>query len=111
MEVIETCINKEPNANPSDVSPNASPNVFSVEAITKVLVFTTTLDVKIENDSQPTKIEGKQLCGVAKFEGIKNYGGTMFTRGEGDRHYLLLKALLIYAQEDPYMIKFLGQQK
>jgi hypothetical protein len=47
MELIETCINKESNANPSDVSPNASPNVFSVEAITKVLVFTTTLDVKI----------------------------------------------------------------
>jgi hypothetical protein len=30
---------------------------------------------------------------------------------EGDHHYLLLKALPIYAQEDPYMIKFLGQQK
>jgi hypothetical protein len=32
----------------------------------------------------------------------------MFTCGEGDHHYLLLKALLIYAQEDLYMIKFLG---
>jgi hypothetical protein len=35
----------------------------------------------------------------------------MFTRGEGDRHYLLPKALPIYAQKDLYMIKFLGQQK
>jgi hypothetical protein len=35
----------------------------------------------------------------------------MFTGGEGDRHYLLRKALPIYAQEDPYMIKFLNQQK
>ncbi len=44
MELIETCINNEPNANPSDVSPNASPNVLIVEAITKVLVSTTTID-------------------------------------------------------------------
>jgi hypothetical protein len=35
----------------------------------------------------------------------------MFIGREGDHHYLLLKALPIYAQEDPYMIKFLGQQK
>jgi hypothetical protein len=35
----------------------------------------------------------------------------MFTRGEGDRHYLLSKALPTYAQKDPYMIKFFGQQK
>jgi hypothetical protein len=28
MELIETCINKELNANPSDVSINASPNVL-----------------------------------------------------------------------------------
>jgi hypothetical protein len=101
MEVIETCINKEPNANPSDVSPNASPNVFGVEAITKVPIFTTTLEVKIENDSQPTEIKCKQLCGIAKIKGTKNYGGTMFTGGEGNRHYLLLEALPIYAQEDP----------
>jgi hypothetical protein len=54
MELIKTCINKEPNVNPSDVSPNASPNVFIVEAITKAPVSTTTVDVKKENDSQPT---------------------------------------------------------
>jgi len=35
----------------------------------------------------------------------------MFTCGEGDHHYLLPNALHIYAQEDLYMIKFLGQQK
>jgi hypothetical protein len=35
----------------------------------------------------------------------------MFTRGEGDHEHLLLKALPIYVQEDPYMIKFLGQHK
>jgi hypothetical protein len=35
----------------------------------------------------------------------------MFIGGEGDRHYLLLEALPIYAQEDPYMIKFLGWQR
>ncbi len=51
MEPIETCINKGPNANPSDVSPNALPNVLTIEAITKVPIFTTTLDVKKENDS------------------------------------------------------------
>jgi hypothetical protein len=51
MELIETSINKEPNANPSDVSPNASPNVLIVEVITKVPIFTTTVDVKKENDS------------------------------------------------------------
>jgi hypothetical protein len=28
IELIETCINKEPNANPSDVHINASPNVL-----------------------------------------------------------------------------------
>jgi hypothetical protein len=32
MELIETCINKKPTANPSDVSPNASLNVLTVEA-------------------------------------------------------------------------------
>jgi hypothetical protein len=35
----------------------------------------------------------------------------MFLGGEGDHHYLLLNALPIYAQEDPYMIKLLGCQK
>ncbi len=108
MELIKTCINKEPNANSSDVSPNASPNVFTIEAITKALAFTIALDVKKENDSWPTKVESRQLRGITKSEGTKNYGGTMFTCGEGDHHYLLLKALLIYAQEDLYMIKFLG---
>ncbi|CAM6018437.1 unnamed protein product [Sphagnum balticum] len=44
MELIKTCINKEPNANPSDVSPNASLNVLTVEAITKALVSTTRMD-------------------------------------------------------------------
>lgn len=111
MELIKTCINKEPNANSSDVSPNASPNVFTIEAITKALAFTIALDVKKENDSWPTKVESRQLRGIAKSKGTKNYGGTMFTCGEGDHHYLLLKALLIYAQEDLYMIKFLGQHK
>ncbi len=65
MELIETCINKEPNANSSDVSPNASLNVLTVEAITKALVSTITLDVKKENDSWPIKVEGKQLHGIA----------------------------------------------
>jgi len=51
MELIKTCINKEPNANSNDVSLNASPNVFTIEAITKALVFTIALDVKKENDS------------------------------------------------------------
>ncbi len=32
MELIKTCINKEPNANSNDVSPNASLNVLTVEA-------------------------------------------------------------------------------
>ncbi len=109
MELIKTCINKEPNANSSDVNPNASPNVLTIEAITKALVFTITLDVIKENDSWPTKVEGRQLRGIAKFEGTKTCGGIMFTCGEGDHHYLLPKALLIYAQEDLYMIKFLGQ--
>ncbi len=45
MELIKTCINKEPNAYPSDVSPNASHNVLDVETITKALVTTTTIDV------------------------------------------------------------------
>ncbi len=52
MELIETCINKESNANPSDVSPNASPNVFTVEAITKASILGATLDVREENHSQ-----------------------------------------------------------
>jgi hypothetical protein len=51
MELIDTCINKEPNANSSDVSLNASLNVLTVEAITKALVSTIALDVKKENDS------------------------------------------------------------
>jgi hypothetical protein len=45
MELIKTCINKELNTNSSDVSPNASPNVLIVEAITKALVFTTVVNV------------------------------------------------------------------
>jgi hypothetical protein len=61
MELIEICINKEPNANPSDVSPNASPNVLIVEAITKALVSTTIIDVKKENGSQPTRVEIRQI--------------------------------------------------
>jgi hypothetical protein len=65
MELIETCINKEPNANPSDVSTNASPNVLPVEAITKAPIFTTGIDVKKENDSQPTGIEGRQFHDIA----------------------------------------------
>ncbi len=65
MELIKICINKEPNANPNDVSPNASPNVLTVEAITKALVSTTAIDVKKENDSQPTGVEGKQFHGIA----------------------------------------------
>jgi len=68
-------------------------------------------DVREANDSQPRKFKGEQLCGIAKSKGTKNYGGIMFIRGEGDRHYLLLEALLMYAQEDPYMIKLLGWQK
>jgi hypothetical protein len=38
MELINTCINKELNANPNDVSPNASPSVLTVEVITKAPV-------------------------------------------------------------------------
>jgi hypothetical protein len=53
MELIKTCINKEPNANPSDVSPNASLNVLTIEAITKALFFAIALDVRESNDSQP----------------------------------------------------------
>jgi hypothetical protein len=45
MELIKTCINKEPNVNPSDVSLNASPNVFIVEVITKAPISTTAVDV------------------------------------------------------------------
>jgi hypothetical protein len=60
MELIKICINKEFNANPNDVSPNASPNVFNIEAITKAQVSTTT---KI--DSQPTRVEAKQFHGIA----------------------------------------------
>jgi hypothetical protein len=52
MELIESCINKEPNANPSDVSPNASPNVLIVEAITKAPIFTTIVNVKKENEQE-----------------------------------------------------------
>ncbi len=44
-------------------------------------------------------------------QGIENSGGTIFIGWERDRHYLLLEALSIYAQEDPYMIKLLGRQK
>ncbi len=94
-ELIETCINKEPNANPSDVSPSASPSVLTIEAITKAPISVAALDVREANDSQPRKIEGKQLCGIAKSKGTKNYGGIMFTGGEGDHHYLLLEALPI----------------
>jgi hypothetical protein len=32
MERIETCINKTPTTNPSDVNPNVSLNVLTVEA-------------------------------------------------------------------------------
>ncbi len=39
MELIKTCINKEPNANPNDVSLNASLSVFTIEAIIKALQF------------------------------------------------------------------------
>jgi hypothetical protein len=66
MELIETCINKEPNANPTDVSLNASPSVLLVEAIKKAPVSAITLNVKKAIDSQPRKVEGKQLCGIAK---------------------------------------------
>jgi hypothetical protein len=109
MELIETCINKESNANPSDVSPNVSPNVFTIEAITKAPIFAATLDVREENDSHPVEVKGKQLCGIAKSESIKKSGGIMFTVRQGDHHYFLLEALPIYAQEDPHMIKLLCQ--
>ncbi len=46
MELIKTCINKEPNANSNDVSPNASLNVLIVEAITKAPISTTSVNVK-----------------------------------------------------------------
>jgi hypothetical protein len=46
MELIKTCIHKEPNANSSDVSPNASPNVLTVEAITKAPISTTSVNVE-----------------------------------------------------------------
>ncbi len=65
MELIETCINKEPNANPSDVSINASPNVLTVEAITKAPTSTIGVDVFFKNDSQPTRIEGRQFHDIA----------------------------------------------
>jgi hypothetical protein len=55
-ELIETCINKEPNANPSDVSPSASPSVLTIEAITKAPISVAALDVREANDSQPRKI-------------------------------------------------------
>jgi len=109
--LIETCINKEPNENPSDVSPRASRSTLTVEATTKARIFVATLNVREANDSQPRKIKGEQLCGIAKSKGTKNYGGIMFIGGEGDHHYLLLEALLMYAQEDPYMIKLLSWQK
>jgi len=51
MELIETCINKEPNANPSHVNPNVSPSVLTIEAITKAPISTSTLDVREANDS------------------------------------------------------------
>jgi hypothetical protein len=60
IELTETCINKEPNANPSDVSPNASPSVLIVEAITKAPISVATLYVRGANDSQPRKIESEQ---------------------------------------------------
>jgi hypothetical protein len=110
MELIETCIKKEPNANPSDVSPNASPNVLIVEAIAKV-VSTMMLDVRDVNVSRLIEVKGGEVRGIVKFEGTKFFNDTMFIGGEGDHHYLLPKALSIYAQEDPYMIKLLGQQK
>jgi hypothetical protein len=97
VELIETCINKESNANPSYVNPNASPSVLIVEAITKVPVSTTALDVREANDSQPRKVKGKQLCGIVNLKGTKNYGGIIFIGGEGDYHYMIQKALLIYA--------------
>jgi hypothetical protein len=105
MELIETCINKEPNANPNDVSPNASPSVVIVEAIAKVSVSTMPLDVKEANVSRPIEVEGGKVCGIAKSKGIENFGGNMFTGGEGYHHYLLPEALPIHAQEDPFMIK------
>jgi len=113
MELIETCINKELNANPSDVSPYASLSVLIVivEAITKAPVSTVLLDFREANVSQPIKVEGREVRGIVEFEGTENFNGTMFTRGKGDRHYLLPEALPIYAQEDPYMIILLGQQK
>ncbi len=39
MELIKTCINKEPNANSSDVSRNASPSVLTIEAIIKAPIL------------------------------------------------------------------------
>jgi hypothetical protein len=51
IELIETCINKEPNANPSDVSPSASPSVLTIEAITKAPISVAALDVREANDS------------------------------------------------------------
>ncbi len=63
-----------------------------VKVITKAPISTVALDVRKANDSQPRKIEGKQLCGIAKSKGTKNYGGTMLARGEGGCHYLLLEA-------------------
>jgi hypothetical protein len=62
------------------------------------------LDVKAYV-SRPIEVEGGKVCGIAKSKGIENFGGTMFIGGEGYRHYLLPEALLIYAQEDPFMIK------
>jgi hypothetical protein len=32
------------------------------------------------------KVESRQLCGITESKGTKNYGGTMFTSGEGDHH-------------------------
>jgi len=68
MELIETCINKEPNANPS---PNASPNVLTVEAITKAPVSTTVINVKKGNDSQPTRVEADNFVALHNLKGQK----------------------------------------
>jgi hypothetical protein len=51
MELIKTCTNKEPNANPSDVNRNASSSVLIVEALTKALISVAALDVREANDS------------------------------------------------------------
>jgi len=44
-ELIETCINKDLNANPSDVNPCASPSPLTVEPTIKAQIFVATLNV------------------------------------------------------------------